>query len=342
MTRLPNPLLLLSILRFVVRTNASDRLVEFSSRTLPRVDQLDITSATPLTLTEPNAQSESSTWALDLSDNALRPTCNTQLCLSAEQALVSSPVYLTTCSVQKSGWVWDNQTEQMRLDDDTDLCLTSSPIGITHTVSLAYCSGSDRAVDGTYWDFVGTPSVLVSTSTGMALHPDSVHPGVRSILDRLIPVFATAGPEDAQVLMGCFGWMIDLAIKFTGLGEQQLPIINPESPQWSTGNATCVTVVSTAFLVRMCCHRLTLHCRRYSDLLNLLTEFRTGAAARGLHRLRFGILFVGWGELYNLRSNFSVEHPEIYAGTPSSLSHGNAWHLHADRWTTFGVDCDRS
>jgi hypothetical protein len=108
--------------------------------------------------------------------------------------------------------------------------------------------------------------------------------------------------------MGCFGWMIDLVVSFNGNATQQLPIVNPESPQWSTGNAT------------------------YHDLQLLIRELHTAASARGLHQLKFGVLFVGWAKLYNLVSNFSTAHPEIYSNRGATIAHGKAWHMQNDTY----------
>jgi hypothetical protein len=108
--------------------------------------------------------------------------------------------------------------------------------------------------------------------------------------------------------MGCFGWLVDLAVSFTGSAAQQLPIVNPESLQWSTGNAT------------------------YDDLRLLIRELRTAAVARGMPKLKLGVLFTGWATLYNLVSNFSRAHPEIYINNGANLAHGLAWHMKGDAY----------
>ena len=176
-------------------------------------------------------------------------------------------------------WRWNAASAELSVATDPTLCVTRTPIGIEHTLSLALCrgrsgdggggtGGAGRAGDGagggagagssgsgggggdggggsdnnTQWEFTPSGSPLLSAhgSAVVALYPDSVHSGVRDLLQRLAPVFNGAGAGDTQLLMGCFGWMIDLAIGFTGHPSQQLPTVNPESPQWSTGNATCV------------------------------------------------------------------------------------------------------
>jgi hypothetical protein len=290
---------------------ASDRIVEFSSRTLPRLDQL-LPAPVPTTLirrgggggdgSSPAAAAhvaEAPVWSLSAADNTLRPAANADLCLAVLHSApqVGSPVALFPCAganasarhTQRSRrpptppptpppqqqWRWNAASAELSVATDPTLCVTRTPIGIEHTLSLALCrgrsgdggggtGGAGRAGDGagggagagsggggdgggggdnnTQWEFTPSGSPLLSAhgSAVVALYPDSVHSGVRDLLQRLAPVFNGAGAGDTQLLMGCFGWMIDLAIGFTGHSTQQLPTVNPESPQWSTGNATYV------------------------------------------------------------------------------------------------------
>jgi hypothetical protein len=282
------PLLLL------LTVQASDRLVEFSSRTLPRLDQLQ-PATVPTVMGEASA---APAWAHSTIDLTLRPRRNEQLCLHALAARTRGDVALractnTTSAGQAQQWHWSSAAGQLALAGTPELCVTSTPIGTTHTLSLVSCDDADG---GSRWQFLpGTGQLL--TRGGKALYADSVHPGVRDVLERLEPLLrGVVGTGDRQVLMGCFGWMMDLALEWSGDPQQQLPIVNPESPQWSRGNAT------------------------YADLQLLTRELGTAAAARGLHRLKLGVLFVGWAKLYNLQSGFAVRHPELCECTPCYCS----------------------
>jgi hypothetical protein len=289
---------------------ATDRLVEFSSRTLPRLDQLQ--PAVVPTVLGDAAFGAAPHWAMNDTDHTLRPESNQALCL---RALVEQPgggVALHPCEsegvdARLQRWKWSATTRQLSLAATPQLCVSATPIGIMHTLSLIDCSAPDV---GARWSFAGAGSALLVDGTDHALFADSVHPGVRDVLERLAPLLrgGNAGNEGDQVLMGCYGWMIDLAVAFTGDPSQSLPTVNPESPQWSTGNAT------------------------YGDLRLLTRELKTAALARGLHRLKLGALFVGWAKIYNLQSNFSLRHPELYINGGSQLSHANAWHMNADQY----------
>ncbi len=303
----------------------SDRLVEFSSRTFARLDQLK-PATTPTTLVPAIgskghmiAESDMPRWSLDPSGGQLRPDANADLCLSALDLNETAAVALRQCarssgkgtpSSQEQQWEWDSSRQQLRsVMASSALCVTGTPIGIVHTLSLARCDSLDN---GTRWgsSFNGSQGALVLDLRGasLVLHPDSVHPGARGVVARLEPLFVGGGPDAEQVLVGCFGWMLDLALGFTGQPDQQLPIVNPESPQWSTGNAT------------------------YADLRLLIRELRTAAAARGMRRLKVGVLFVGWGQLYNIASDFAARHPEIYINGGTQLAHGLAWSMAADTY----------
>jgi hypothetical protein len=66
---------------------------------------------------------------------------------------------------------------------------------------------------------------------------------------------------------------------------------------------------------------------RYADLKLLIRELRTAAAARDLPNLKLGVLFVGWGVIYNIQSNFSVRHPEAYVRAHHHLLTSTLFHL---------------
>lgn len=315
---------------------SSDRLIEFSSRTLARLDQLK-PATTPTTLLPIEVNTGAlPRWFLRPSTGQLRPSANLELCLYAVNLSVTAAVALQPCEAAKmrdnvsagvvmneeapraeqpvrQQWRWDAKASQLSSAPNPELCVTATPIGILHTLSMARCDAGDN---GTRWSFSaaaaaaaeGSALVVALRSAELALYPDSVHPGVRALLTRLRPLFVGGGPDADQVLMGCYGWMLDLSVGFTGEQSQQIPIINPESPQWSTGNAT------------------------YGDLRLLIRELRTAARARGLPRLRLGVLFVGWAHLYNLHSAFAARHPEIYINGGQQLAHGLAWSMATDRY----------
>lgn len=286
---------------------ATDRLVEFSSRTLPRLDQLQA-ALVPTVLGDAAFAPH---WAMNGTDHTLRPESDQTLCLRALAERPGGGVALHPCEGEGAAarlqqWRWSATTRQLSLGK-TQLCVSAMPIGIMHTLSLVACSAPDT---GARWSFSGASSALLVDGTDQALFADSVHPGVRDVLERLAPLLRSDNADDEgnQVLMGCYGWMIDLAVAFTGEPSQSLPTVNPESPQWSTGNAT------------------------YHDLRLLTRELKTAALARGLHRLKLGALFVGWAKIYNLQSNFSLRHPELYINGGSQLSHAKAWHMNADQY----------
>ena len=288
---------------------STDRLVEFSSRTLPRLDQLPA-AVVPTVLGDAAFAPH---WAMNGTDHTLRPESDATLCLQALAEHPGGGVALHPCEgvggdARLQQWRWSATARHLSLLAAPQLCVSATPIGIMHTLSLVGCGEPD---DGARWTFADPGgSALAVDGTDRALFADSVHPGVRDVLERLAPLLrsSNADNEGDQVLMGCYGWMIDLAVAFTGDPSQSLPTVNPESPQWSTGNAT------------------------YHDLRLLTRELRTAALARGLHRLKLGALFVGWAKIYNLQSNFSLRHPELYINGGSQLSHANAWHMNADQY----------
>lgn len=328
------------LLTFGAVTLASDRLVEFSARTFPRLDQLT-PAPTPTTLvpldvghtvgTAPFATQSvhrragnftvvPPNWTLSMRNGQMSPTANPSLCLSAARPAVSSPVELLSCTAMAGAPPPRGGRTAMALAtaDATATTVGRShwpgalphwyAAGIIQSLSLATCDSGDG---GTRWEsFNGSAGPLVTMLRGtvVGLYSDSIHPGARATMNQLAPLLTGGGAGADQVLVGCFGWMLDLALAFTGESEQPLPIVDPESPQWSTGNAT------------------------YGELRILVCELRTAAAARGLHRLKLGALFVGWAHLYNLRSAFATRHPEIYMNDGAQLAHGLAWSMAADKY----------
>jgi hypothetical protein len=57
------------------------------------------------------------------------------------------------------------------------------------------------------------------------------------MIERMAPFYD--GISGDQILVGCFGWLLDLVVEFTGNASQPYPFINRDAPQWSTGKAGC-------------------------------------------------------------------------------------------------------
>lgn len=223
----------------------SDRLVEFSIRTLPRLDQLPPAADVPTALGPVSGAATS--WQVGRPDDSVRPSTDAGLCLHALVAKRDGAVVLRRCAGHRDGaraldrdggfqqWHWDEAAGQLSLLQDAGLCVSSQPIGIVQSLSLQPCGGA-FATAHTRW--TRGPNGTFVDGPGRALLADSVHPGVRDVVGRLAPLFRGSGPTGDRVLLGCFGWLLDLCLDFTGNAAQQLPIVNPEAPQWSTGNAT--------------------------------------------------------------------------------------------------------
>jgi hypothetical protein len=60
------------------------------------------------------------------------------------------------------------------------------------------------------------------------------------LVERLAPFYA--GVSGDQILVGCFGWLMDLVTEWTGDPEQPYPFVNRDARQWSGDNATYADV----------------------------------------------------------------------------------------------------
>ena len=271
-----------------------DRLVEFSFRTLERLDQLT-PAPVPTRLGPPSGAPG---WlGLDIKtafassngneSNTLRPKSNPSLCLMANSPAINSGVSLWPCDNTTellSHWAWlpsNTGAGRIVLEANSSLCLSAVPSGLMETLSLQACEG----MTGTSWQR-GFGDNLIWTRTQQGLYADSIHPGARRLLDRVGPLLKSEDELSEQVLIGCYGWFIDLCIEYTGNLSQPLPVVSPYSPQWSAGNAT------------------------YRDLQLLVRELQLSATVRGLKMLRLGILFVGWAKLYALQVRFTACFPK--------------------------------
>ena len=136
---------------------ASDRLIEFSSRTLPRLDQL-APSPVPTVLVGEGDDAEAAAaavaagwpigWVLGAADRTIRPASNRDLCLYALALHVAAPVALYPCAnvstraIQRRQWRWAPAAGQLSSAEAPDLCRIA-------TIDLATSSGTRRISRGT-------------------------------------------------------------------------------------------------------------------------------------------------------------------------------------------------
>lgn len=109
------------------------------------------------------------------------------------------------------------------------------------------------------------------------------------MVERLQPFYD--GISGDQILVGCFGWLLDLVTEWTGDPDQPYPFVNHDARQWSGDNAT------------------------YADVRDLISALKVAGERVGLPRLKIASLHVGWSSIYDIpRGPHSVRHPEIYDG----------------------------
>ena len=109
------------------------------------------------------------------------------------------------------------------------------------------------------------------------------------MLERLQPFFS--GVSGDQILVGCFGWLLDLVTEWTGDPDQTYPFVNRDARQWSGGNAT------------------------YADVRDIISALKLAGERVGLPRLKIASLHVGWSSIYDIdQGPHSLRHPEIYDG----------------------------
>lgn len=134
---------------------------------------------------------------------------------------------------------------------------------------------------------------------------------MRSFAARMAPLFAQ-GKADSQKdandtpaagrngLILCLGWVVDLAVEYTGDPDQPLPIQTPRNPGWSAPTAT------------------------YGDLFQWAGALREAFAEHpDLGNTSLGILFVGWASSYTrIMGPFPTRHPEVWRGPA-----GDGYHL---------------
>ena len=109
------------------------------------------------------------------------------------------------------------------------------------------------------------------------------------MIERMAPFYD--GVDGDQILVGCFGWLLDLVVEFTGNASQPYPFVNRDAPQWSGANAT------------------------YGDVRDFISALKIAGERAGLPRLKIASLHVGWSNIYDIpRGPHSFRHPEIYDG----------------------------
>lgn len=173
----------------------SDRIVEFSARTLPRMDQLTHAAVPTILRGITNAPS----WVLSSADHTLRPSNSPTLCLDTlgSQA-VGDGIALWTCQNSSLNynqqWLWNG--EHLSPKRLPQLCVSATAIGIVHTLSLQRCEISPVSSINIAWTFTSGGALITN---GEALFPDTAHSGVRDLVDRLAPVFSGGGHEGDQV-----------------------------------------------------------------------------------------------------------------------------------------------
>ena len=196
----------------VVSCHGADRLVEFSFRTFPRLNQLSPASI-PTILRPFQKGSALHSWTLNVT---LRPDCNPMLCLSVVNAPnVNSGVALQACannSYPYQQWEWNASAHTFHLISVPTLCLSGEPVGTVDTLTLQPCLRGG----GIKWVFQPNISSTLIAASGKGLFADSVHPSIRSLVDRLTPIFAGSGSDSNAALIGCLGWLVDLCVAFTG------------------------------------------------------------------------------------------------------------------------------
>jgi len=108
-----------------------------------------------------------------------------------------------------------------------------------------------------------------------------------ALVERISPLLY--GATGQKMLVGCFGWLLDLVMQWTGDPAQPYGIVNNDAPQWSGNNAT------------------------YDDVKTFIQALKAAGHKHGVPDLMVGFFFVGWSSLYDLpRGPFSERHPELY------------------------------
>lgn len=95
-----------------------------------------------------------------------------------------------------------------------------------------------------------------------------------TMVERLRPMLADIAGD--AVIVGCFGWLLDLVTEWTGESSQPYPFVNHDAPQWSGSNAS------------------------YADVRDLVTAIKLAGARCNLPSLKVGSLHVGWSHLYDI------------------------------------------
>ena len=120
----------------------------------------------------------------------------------------------------------------------------------------------------------GADSVCLEWGDARAGSSGSLVAQTYRLVERLAPFYA--GVSGDQILVGCFGWLLDLVTEWTGDPQQPYPFINGDARQWSGTNAT------------------------YADVRDIISALKVAGERVGLPRLKIASLHVGWSSLYDI------------------------------------------
>ena len=190
-------------------------------------------------------------WLLEAADNTIRVAAHSQFCLDIDGAKTTTgtPLITYTCNSISIHKVHNQQFEHITANNTlvsamTGLCVTLG----SKAVTMQTCAAGDPSQQWLIQAPTGVPPAstireLVSASSEACLEwgggedSGSFVSQAYRLVERMAPFYA--GVSGDQILVGCFGWLLDLVTEFKGEPLQPYPFVNRDAWQWSGGNATC-------------------------------------------------------------------------------------------------------
>ena len=115
-----------------------------------------------------------------------------------------------------------------------ELCTPHTPSQLWTVRAPAGASGGGREIVS------GTAAAPVCLEWGGSPDSGTMVAQAYRLVERIAPLYL--GISGEQILVGCFGWLLDLVIEWTGEPSQAYPFLNADAPQWSGSNATYADV----------------------------------------------------------------------------------------------------
>jgi hypothetical protein len=304
----------------------ADRLAEFAWRTFDNPSFSSVNGTSPVILSmkpviahschnsysadrrlnaaQAAAASLGQAWILR-ADKTIRVGPHSEFCLDIDggKTNAGTPLITYTCNNVSIGRVHNQQFQYDQSNRAlksvmTGLCVDVGTGAPTSPVTMQPCIKHQASQEWVIRAPPGAPPgsllrEIVSPSTKSCLEWGS-SPGSGTLMaqayrlmERMAPFYA--GVSGDQILVGCFGWLLDLVIEFTGEASQAFPFTNRDARQWSGANAT------------------------YADVRDLVSALKVAAHRVGLPHLKIASLHVGWASIYDIpKGPHSLRHPEIY------------------------------